>query len=182
MAPKATVYHFVVNVADSERAFYESLDFRTALHPSESARYLLTRVLAFCLLYEPGIRFSKGGVSSTDEPPLSIVDAHNQLHVWIDVGTPSAERLHRAAKAAARVVVFTSADAARLRRVAGERVIHRLEAIEVYRVEPELLDALERHLEQKTTWDLVRTGDTVYIDVAGAACSGDVLRVSLTSA
>jgi uncharacterized protein YaeQ len=182
MALKATVYHFVVNVADSDRAFYERLDFRVAQHPSENTRYLLTRVLAFCLLHEPGIGFSKGGVSSRDEPPLSIVDAQGQLRVWIDIGAPSAERLHHAAKAAARVVVFTSADPVRLRRLAAARSVHRLDEIEVYRVEPELLDALELHLQQKTSWELVRTEDSIYIDVAGATCAGGVLRVSLTSA
>ena len=182
MAPKATIHHFVVNVADSDRDFYERLDFRIAQHPSESVRYLLTRVLAYCLVHEEGIRFSKGGVSSRDEPPLSVVDAQGQLRVWIDVGVPSAERLHRAAKAASRVVVFSSAEPERLRREAASRSVHRLEQIEVYCVEPELLDALEPHVQQNTTWDLTRTEDTLYINVADAACSGSVLRVSLTPA
>ena len=65
---------------------YEALDLRLARHPSESARYLLTRLLAYCLSYEEGIAFSKGGVSSADEPPVSVRDATGLLVAWIDVG------------------------------------------------------------------------------------------------
>ena len=75
MALGATIYRFLVTLSDVDRGVYESLDVRAARHPSESARYLLTRTLAYCLSYEEGIAFSKGGISSTDEPPLSIRDA-----------------------------------------------------------------------------------------------------------
>jgi uncharacterized protein YaeQ len=179
MALEATVYRFVVNVADSDRHFYETLDFRVARHPSESAPYLLTRVLAYCVFYEPGIAFSKGGVSSGEEPPLSVVDEQGRLRVWIDVGVPSAERLHRASKAAGRVVLFTAADLGRLRREARARPIHRAGDIEVYCIEPGLLNDLEPHVSAKSTWQLVRSGDALYIDVGHAALSGDVRRVSL---
>ena len=37
--------------------------------------YLLTRTIAYTLLYEEGIAFSKGGLSSTDEPPIAIRDS-----------------------------------------------------------------------------------------------------------
>ena len=96
MAPKATLHHLVANVADVDRNVYERLDLRLARHPSESMRYLLTRTLAFCLSYAPGIAFSKGGLSSSDEPPLSIRDEAGALLSFIDIGSPSAERLSNA--------------------------------------------------------------------------------------
>src|SRR5215204_193452 len=126
MALTATIHHYEVSVSDVDRGVYETLDLRIAQHPSESVRYLLTRMLAYCLSYEEGIAFSKGGLSSTDEPPVSVRDATGLLVAWIDVGTPSAERLHRASKAASRVAVFTHAELAQLRREAASRTIHKI--------------------------------------------------------
>src|SRR5580700_8189170 len=136
MALTATIHHVEVVVSDVDRSTYETLDLRLARHPSESARYLVTRLLAYCLSFEEGIAFSKGGLSSADEPPISVRDPTGILLAWIDVGSPSAERLHKAAKAARRVALYTHTDLALLRREASSRPIHRVEAIEVWRFEP----------------------------------------------
>ena len=64
-----------------------------------------------------------------------------RVRVWVEVGNPSGERLHRASKAASRVVVFTY-DADRIRQsLAGER-IHQVERIELIFAPTALLDAL----------------------------------------
>ena len=52
MALTATVYNFDIELADMDRGVYETLDLRVARHPSESAEYMVVRVLAFCLEYE----------------------------------------------------------------------------------------------------------------------------------
>jgi len=49
MALTATVHHVQVTLSDVDREVYEKLDLRLARHPSESVRYLLTRLLAYCL-------------------------------------------------------------------------------------------------------------------------------------
>ena len=49
MALQATVHVFRVSLADSDRGVYETLELRVARHPSESAEYLVTRLLAYCL-------------------------------------------------------------------------------------------------------------------------------------
>ena len=69
MALSATVYHLQIELSDVDRGVYESLDLRLARHPSETMRYLLTRVIGYCLCYEPGIAFSKG-LSNTEEPAV----------------------------------------------------------------------------------------------------------------
>src|SRR5271157_4437137 len=116
MALTATMHHFHVTLSDVDRGVYETLDLRVARHPSESRRYLTTRTLAYCLSYEPGIVFSRGGLSSADEPPIEVRDPTGILLAWIDVGFPSAERLHKATKAARRVARYTHVDAGQLRR------------------------------------------------------------------
>ena len=59
-----------------------------------------------------------------------------------EIGTPSAERLHKVSKASPRVVVFTQHDPRLLIREAQSRTIHKLEQIEVYALEPAFLDRL----------------------------------------
>src|SRR5258706_16167143 len=110
MALGATVYHLQIDLSDVDRNVYQTLDLRVARHPSESMRYMLTRVLAYCLSYEEGIAFSKGGLSSAADPPITVHDATGLLLAWIDIGAPSAERLHKASKAAPPVALFTAAD------------------------------------------------------------------------
>src|SRR5580692_10854733 len=143
MALTATMHHFHVTVSDVDRAVYQTLDFRVARHPSESGRYLTTRTLAYCLSYEDGIAFSKGGLSSAEEPPITVRDPTGILLAWIDVGSPSAERLHKAAKAARRVALYTHVDAALLQREASTRPIHKAAEIEVWQFDPSFLDAVE---------------------------------------
>jgi len=123
MAAGATLYHLQIELSDVDRGVYETLDLRLAQHPSESMPYLLARTLAYSLLYEEGIAFSKGGLSSTDEAPLSVRDPQGNLRVWVEIGTPSADRLHKASKASPRVVVFTQHDPRLLVREAGTREI-----------------------------------------------------------
>src|ERR1700761_110876 len=113
MALGDTIYVFDIELANADRGNYESLMLRVALHPSETAEHMLTRVLAYCLEYTEVIALSNG-LSEPDEPAIAVRDLTGALRVWIDVGAPEAARLHRASKAAPRVAVYTHKDAAQL--------------------------------------------------------------------
>jgi uncharacterized protein YaeQ len=179
MALSATIYRVQVNVSDVDRGVYEELDLRLARHPSETMRYLLTRTLAYCLSYEEGIAWSKGGVSSTEEPPIAVRDPTGALRVWIDIGAPSADRLHRATKAADRVLLFTHTEPLLLRREAASRTIHRAREIEVWRIEPALLDALEATVDRNARVDLTRSDGRLYVTVNTRTMDGAIERVPL---
>jgi uncharacterized protein YaeQ len=179
VAAQATIHRFVLQLSDVDRQVYETLDLRVARHPSETMRYLLTRTFAYALSYEDGIAFSKGGISATDEPPVSIRDATGVLRAWIDVGAPSADRLHKASKAADRVSVFTHGDLALLRREAASRAIHKVEAIEIWRIDPALLDALERKVERHTSFDVLRSDGVLYVTVDGVTYDGAITQGTL---
>lgn len=181
MALTATMFHLQVALSDVDRGVYEALDLRLAQHPSETTRYMLTRALAYCLSYEEGIAFSKGGLSSAADPPITVHDPTGLLLAWIDVGTPSAERLHKASKAAPRVAVFTSTDMRVLRREAATRPVHRLEEIEVWRVEAPFLDALAERLDRHTKLELVRTDGHLYVTAGERMIEGAVTRCSLVA-
>ena len=118
MALTATIYNFTIGLSDVDRAVYESLALKVARHPSETEEHLLTRVLAYCLEFAEGIGFSRG-ISDPDEPALSVRDLTGALKTWIDIGSPDAARLHKAAKAAPRVAVYTHKDPAQIQRQLG---------------------------------------------------------------
>src|SRR6476661_3601156 len=131
LALTATIYNFDIELADSDRGVYESLALRVARHPSESEEYLVARLLAYLLEFTEGIEFSRG-VADPDVPTIAVRDLTGAMKTWIDIGTPDAPRLHKASKAASRVVVYTHKDPAQfLKQLAGER-IHHSETLELY--------------------------------------------------
>jgi uncharacterized protein YaeQ len=177
VALTATIHHYEVALSDVDRGVYESLDLRVAQHPSETERRLLTRTLAYCLAYEDGIVFSKGGISSTDEPPIAIHDATGQLIWWIEVGAPSAERLHRASKAA-KVAIYTH-ELAQLRRQVEGQTIHKADTIDVWPLDLAFLDQLTAKLERRSKLEVTRTEGSLYITVGGATFETTLQRTGL---
>jgi uncharacterized protein YaeQ len=178
MALGATIYVFNIELADSDRGVYQSLELRVARHPSEAADYLLTRVLAYCLEYAEGIEFSNG-LSEPDEPAVSVRDLMGALRVWIDIGAPDAARLHRASKATPRVVVYTHKDAAQLAaRLGGER-IHRVEALELYAVNREWLASLVARLARRMAFSLTVSEKHLYLSLGEETTSCVIERIAV---
>ena len=109
MALTATMYRFNIQLSDVDRGVYETLELRVAQQPSETAEYMLTRVLAWCLEYTEGIALTEG-VAAGDEPAVLVRDLTGRITAWIEVGAPDADRLHRGSKLAGRVAVYTHRD------------------------------------------------------------------------
>ena len=179
MALTSTVYSCTVRLADADRQVYETLALRVARHPSESAEFLVTRLLAYCLEYAEGIAFSKG-LSEPDEPAIAVRDLTDQLLTWIDIGTPEGARLHKASKAARRVVVYAHKEVdAWLARIQGER-IHRASDLEIKVMDRELIAALVSRLERRMDLDLSVSGGDLYVSIGDATLSGTVEARRLT--
>lgn len=171
MAIGATLYTVSLQLSDIDRGVYQELDLRLARHPSETAEFLVTRLLAYCLEYEEGITFSDGGVSSTDEPAVLVRDLTGRVTAWIEVGAPDADRLHRGSKLADRVAVYTHRDPARvLDQLSGKR-IHRAETIPLYHFDRGFIDSVAATLERRTTATLSVTERQLYLEIAGTTLS-----------
>ncbi len=173
MALGATMYVFEVRLNDADRGVYEALTLRVARHPSETAEYLVTRLLAYCLEYTEGIEFSKG-LSDVEEPAITVRDLTGALQCWIEVGAPDALRLHKAAKAAPNVAWYVHRDVdALLARLAGER-IHRAEALRICAVDRELLAAFVARLDRRMSFDLAVSDRTLYLTLGDDTLTGTV--------
>ena len=179
MALSSTMYVFTVRLADADRGVHETLVLRVAQHPSETAEFLITRVLAYCLEYTEGIAFSKG-LSDPDEPTIAVRDLTGALQTWIDIGLPEAARLHKAGKAARRVVIYAHRDVMPwLVRLKGER-IHRAESLEIHAMDRELVAAMVSRLERRMEFDLSVSERNLYVSLGDATFSGTVEARRLT--
>jgi uncharacterized protein YaeQ len=172
----ATIYKFDIDLADADRQVYDTLAFQAAQHPSESEAYLVTRVLAFALEFTDGIAFSAGGISDPEEPAIAVRDLTGALRVWIDIGAPDAERLHKAAKSAPRVAVYTHRDPAQLvARYEGAR-IHRPDAIELYAFDRSFINAVALRLERRMSFALSVAERELFLTLGTDTLSGTISR------
>jgi uncharacterized protein YaeQ len=181
MALAATMHRFVVNLSDVDRGVYTELDLRVARHPSESVPYLLTRVLGYALCFVDGIAFTKG-LCAGDEPALEVHDPLGQRTLWVEVGSPSAEKLHKATKSGAKVVVVTHHEPRSLLRNVRGRTIHKVETIEGIALSAALLDGLSLTLDRTCEWTVVVTGGEVFVDTGRGQFSGRVEKFSFAEA
>lgn len=173
MALTATIYNFDVDLSDSDRGVYESLAVRVAQHPSESDEYLIARVLAYLLEYADGIVFSRG-VSEPDEPAISLRDLTGAITSWIEIGTPDAARLHKASKAAKRVVVYCHKDPAQwLRQIEGAN-IHRSESLELFALDRAVIAELVSRLDRRMTFAMSVTERELFISIGTDNLTGQV--------
>lgn len=168
MALTSTMYNAVIELSDVDRAVYETLDLRIAMHPSESEAYLATRLLAYCLEYAPGIEFT-AGLSNGNEPAILIRDLTGRTTGWIEVGAPEAERLHRASKLAGHVAIYTHRDLRTyLAKLKGKK-IHRADEIPLYSFEHGFIDELAGRMGRRTRLSISVTERHLYLDVDGTA-------------
>lgn len=173
MALTATIYNLDVELADIDRGVYETLTLRVARQPSETAEYMLTRVLAFCLEYTEGIALTEG-VAAGDEPAVVVRDLTGRMTAWIDVGMPDAARIHKGSKLAGRVAVYTHRDPAQLlAQWAGER-IHKVADIPIFAFDRAGIEEIASRLERRSALSLSITERHIYVELDGWTCQLDV--------
>ena len=177
MALTATIYNFDIELADTDRHVYESLALRLARHPSESEEYLIARLIAYLLEFTKGIEFSRG-VSTPDEPTIAVRDLTGALTTWIDIGTPDAERLHKASKLAESVVVYTHKDPMLFVKQLAGRKIHNAEALELYALDRALVGALVARLERRLAFSLSISDRELYLSIGSEQLTGRVVTLT----
>jgi uncharacterized protein YaeQ len=102
------------------------------------------------------------------------------LRTWIDIGAPDAARIHRASKAADRVVVYTHKDPRQmLANWSGER-IHKAESIDVFSFDAAFLAALVRKLDRRMAFSLSITDKHLYVAFADETIDGVLTRHQLS--
>lgn len=166
MALTSTIYVFTIDLSDVDRGVYEQLELRVARHPSETAAFMLARVLAYCLEYTEGIELTAGGVSATDDPAVAVRDLTGRITKWIDIGLPDADRLHRASKLAGNVVVYTHRDVRQLLAQLEGAKIHRAGEIPIRAFDRTVIEEVAGRLDRRSSFALLISGSDLTLSTA----------------
>ena len=166
MALTATLHHFTIQLADMDRGVYADFGLRVAQQPSETADFMLVRVLAYCLEYEDGIALTEG-VAASDEPAVVVRDLTGRITKWIEVGAPDAARVHRGSKLAGSAAVYTHRDPHPLLMQYADARIHRASEVPVYAFERDFLDAAADALQRRSSLAVSVTEGQLYLDIDG---------------
>jgi uncharacterized protein YaeQ len=171
MALTSTLYRFRI-AAEGDRP---AIDIRVAQHPSEKEAYLITRVLAYALNFQDGLEFGPG-LCEPDEPAMQVPSPRGGTALWIDVGNPSARRIHKSAKAANLVRIYTYKDVELLKKEARREKIYNSQKIELYAIDPDFLDELAAVLERDNRWEITLDGQKLRVTVDDETYSGSMER------
>lgn len=172
VANPGSAKRFVIQLSNVDSGVYAELDLRVSQQSSETLSFLLARVLAYCLLYRDApdsvLAFSKGGISTPEEPAIARTSLDGRLLQWCEIGNPSPERLHKAGKSGAEVVLFTHHDAERQIAELRASTIHRKQALVVYSLDASWLATLGAATNERgASFELTVAEDTLYIVVDG---------------
>lgn len=168
------LYRFLVELSDIDRNVYETLDFRAALHPSEASSYLLSRALAYALSFETGIEFSPGGLGDPEAPALRVMNMRGEIEKWIEIGSPSARKLHKASKTAKVVRIYTYKNPEVLMTEIRNNDVHRASELEIFSFDTNFLSQLEGKLEKNNRWNLLMQQGQIDVTIGAETFSTQV--------
>lgn len=163
---------FVVELSDIDRSVYDFLDFRIARHPSETDIYLVARVIAYAFTFDEDTKIGPG-LCVPDEPALSRTSPDGRLLEWIDIGTPSEDRLTKSWKQAEKVWIFPhrgwgSFDPS-LSGVAGRNV-------EVIYAEPRFYEELAAKVDKQNRWVVTISDGSIFVSIGEEHVSTEFTR------
>lgn len=176
MALPSTLFRFALNVSDVDAGAYKTLDLRVAMHPSESPAYLITRLIAYALNEREFLEMSPEGLSDPDKPALHATTPGGDILLWIEIGNPSAKKLHKASKAARQLMVYTYKDPELLLKEIRENKVHKAGSILIFSLDPRFLDRLAPRLERKNDWGVMLNDGTLTVSVGSESESTDLLK------
>ncbi|RAL20308.1 hypothetical protein DL240_17145 [Lujinxingia litoralis] len=162
MALSATMRRFTISLSDVDRSVYQELELRVAQHPSESDAYLVTRLLAYCLELREGLSFGRG-VSTPEDPTIAATDLRGDLTLWVEIGQPSPERLHKITKQAPEVAVYTHKNPDPIAEALHSGEVFRGDEVALFALAPEFIDEIAGHLDRTNRWELLRSEGELYL-------------------
>jgi uncharacterized protein YaeQ len=170
VALTATMYRIELDLSDIDRSVYRQESLRVAQHPSEELPRVIARVLGYALCWTENLQFARD-LADSETPALTSYDDTGAITQWIEVGAPTAKRLHRASKQGAEVTVVTfrgpddGLDA--LRRNLLRENVHRADEIVTIALAASGINAIADAMGRSSTWTVIRAGDSLQVLVDG---------------
>ena len=142
MALKSTIFKAALAVADIDHGYYADHVLTLARHPSETDERMMIRLAALALNAHmlqtvcagDGTLAFGAGLSSPDDPDVSLRDFTGQARLWVEVGQPEDKPLAKACGKADQVHVYCFHHAAEVWWRGIETKLTRLSNLSVFRV------------------------------------------------
>ncbi len=115
-----------------------------------------------------------------DDPCLSSEDPRGGKKLWIEIGNPSARRLHKASKAAKKVKIYTYKNPEALVREISNENIHNGAQLEIFSISADFLAELETALDRDNEWDIIRDQSSLLITMQEEVHQGELRRIAFT--
>jgi uncharacterized protein YaeQ len=133
---------------------------------------------AFCLEYEQNLSFTKG-LAEPDEPALWAKAPDGRITKWIEIGVPDPQRLHKAAKIADYICVYSHRSPANLLKQAAATRVHRGSEIRVVSFGAGVLEGFCQRLDRRNPVSVSVGGQHLYLTIGGTTVEGEVIVVPL---
>lgn len=169
MALPSTAYRYTLDVSLVDDGVYQSsLALTAARHPSETLEHLQLRVLSYCLFWREGVALG-AGLDDGDASDVWARDLVGEVTLWVECGAATPDKLLKAASAhpLARLALVTASPRRESEFLAAARKLdtRRLDAVELWALPPDLLAALGRHDDRRSTWSVTLTDGHLYLTV-----------------
>lgn len=161
MALSPTIFKFKIDLSNTDRNHYDTLNLTVAQHPSETVERMMARVLAFCINAEYNPVFTKG-LSEVNEPAIWSHTLDGLLSLWIDVGEPSAERIKKATRLASKTIIYSFNSKSETWWGQEQNRCSRLK-VSVYQFQWEAIQALAKLVQRTMNLAVIITDDSAYI-------------------
>ena len=168
MALKPTIYKLKIDLVDTDRDYYETLNLTVAQHPSETMERMMARVLAFCINAQEQLVFTKG-LCAVEEPDIWAHTLDGRILLWIDVGEPTVERITKASRLSPAVKVYTFNSKSDTWWAQGRAKLNEL-PVSVYQFPWENIQALAALVKRTMDLSITITGDTAYVAAKSGEC------------
>ncbi len=98
------------------------------------------------------------------------------IDLWIDIGNPTAKRIHKASKSAKQVLIYTYKDARMLVEEFKTEEVHKLASIGVYSLDQRFLNALGALLNRDNHWEITHNDGELYVGVGKDSFQGRLTK------
>ncbi len=166
MAKGSKVLKVKLEISDTDRNCYQSLERSLVLHPSESPERLLARLLAYGLEFEPQLEFGRG-LSNTDEAPIWLRDLDGRVLHWIDIGQPDSERLSKLHRRCDRVSLYCYGANAGNWWQQHQKDFAKLTGVRVYQLPWPVLTRLSGEIRNGFSLQVIRNDGVLYLVLNG---------------
>ena len=174
MALPSTIYRATIQLADTDRGVYESIQTTAAQHPSETAERLVARLLALAIFHEPGLSFTKG-LSAADEPDVWVVGPDGRPALWVEVGLPDADRIVKAGRHAGRVCLLACGRALANWEQQHLPKLAKIANLTVASIDQAFIATVASTLERAINWSITITEGTLYLAMGNDTHETDIL-------